>query len=218
MRKEKKTANLKPIYFITLQVSLYALLIFLIISVNLNANYINKIDSFVFNLINFIRSPFINNFMLIITYLGDSTIYIITIILLITLFFKKRKIFYPLIFMTSLSGIINSILKELIQKARPVGQFVNNLFISYDFPTSYSFPSGHTQTSLVFYFLLTYILLNNFYKGKHRKLYLSIPIIISVLIMISRLILGVHFFSDILGGTIIAIILLTNYIYLNNKN
>ena len=71
--------------------------------------------------------------------------------------------------------------------------------------------------SLVFYFLLTYILLNYFYNGKHRKLYLGLAIGFSSLIMLSRLVLGVHFFTDILAGVINATILISNYLYFSKQ-
>lgn len=217
MEKNQKIAK-KPLFFLILQIILFSLLIFITISVSLNAQFIVKLDMFVFKIAKFFRCGFINNLMLFFTFFGESMFFIVFFITIFIIFFKKRKIFYPLFIITGLSAIISKILKEIVKRARPVGEFVNNLIIDYEFPTSFSFPSGHTQTSLVFYFILTFILLNNFYKGKHKKIILLCPIIFASLIAISRIMLGVHFFSDILAGAIIAIIIITNYVYFNKNN
>jgi len=206
----------KPLFFVILQIFLYAFFIFLTISVSLNASFIIKLDSFVFKAINLIRSDFINNLMLIITFFGESIFYIIALILILLLCFKKRKKIYPLVFITILSATISSVFKEIIARSRPIGEFVTNLIIPYNFPLSYSFPSGHTQTSLVFYFILTYILVSNINNKKLKHLFLSLSIVFALLIMLSRVILGVHFFSDVLAGLILGIIIITNYMYFKN--
>ena len=210
-KSNRKTINQNKnnLKFLIIQFILFSLLIFLIISVSLNLNFITKIDNFIFNLCDIIRNKFVNNLMLIFTFLGESIT--IILILIILLLFKNKKISYPVIYLTSLSAIINYILKNLVQRARPVGEFVKNLIINYKFPTSYSFPSGHSQTSIVFYFALSYFLLDNLYKGKHKKLYLTLITLIPILITISRVVLGVHYFSDVLCSVIIALIILTNY-------
>ncbi|MBO5888581.1 MAG: hypothetical protein J6Q58_00385, partial [Clostridia bacterium] len=122
-----KKINKKPLYFIFLQIFLFAFLLFLTISVSLNASFIGKIDSFVFRIAGFVRTKFINNLMLFITFFGESIFYIIALVLILIIFFKHRKKFYPLVFMTSISAIISKIFKETIGRARPVGEFVSNL-------------------------------------------------------------------------------------------
>lgn len=208
----KKTHN-RELKFVITQIILFSILIFLILSVFFNANFIIKIDEYVFNICDKFRNGFVNNLMLIITFLGESYIFVLFFILLLV--FNFKKICFPLIFSTIISVSTNFILKNIIQNPRPIGEFVNNLIFPYPFPKSYSFPSGHAQTSLVFYFLLAYILLTNYYHGKHKKLILAFCSIFPILIAISRVMLGVHFFSDILGGIIIAIIIITNYIHFN---
>lgn len=215
MKQQDKKLSLtskKFIRFFLLQIFLFSLLLFLIISVSLNAQYIIKLDEFIFKIFGVIKNKFINNIMLFITFLGES--YTIVILLIFLLLFNFKKISFPLLSLTSISAIINYCLKNLIQRTRPIGEFVNNLIFKYDFPTSYSFPSGHSQTSLVFYFVLGYLLLDNYYKGKHKKFYLTIITLIPILIMLSRIILGVHYFTDVLVGAIIGIIIITNYLYL----
>lgn len=212
---KKYNKNIKGFFkYFTIQLILFSILIFLIISVSFDLPFISKLDNFIFKLCDFIRCDFINNLMLFITILGES--YTIIILLIAILLIKRKTVGYSLLFLTSLSAAINFCLKNLIQRARPIGQFVTNLIINYKFPSSYSFPSGHSQTSLVFYFMLGYLIINNYYKGKNKKLYLSFFTILPILIMISRVILGVHYFTDVLASLIIAIIIITNYIYFKN--
>ena len=196
--------------YIILNILLVTLITLLIIFVSINAGFINDIDSFVFKIVEIFRTPVFSNIFLFITYLGE-TITIIILLILCLIFLKKKS--FPLIFLCSISAFINFVIKNLVKRARPMGQFVNNLIINYPFPNSYSFPSGHSQTSLVFYFILAFILLNNFYKGKHKKLLLSLSLIIPILVMLSRLVLGVHFFSDVLCGLSIGTLIIINYFF-----
>lgn len=201
--------------FIFLQVFLLILLILLMFSIKFNANYINSIDNFVFYLCGFIRNNIVNNIFLFITYFGES--YIIILFLIIFFIFNLKKIVKPLTLVTLTSVGFNYIIKNIIERARPIGQFASNLIINYKFPTSFSFPSGHSQTGLVFYFCLAYLLTKHYYNGKHKKLILTFSLLLPVLIMLSRLVLGVHFFTDVLGGIIIATIIITNYLFFSKR-
>lgn len=199
---------------IILQAILFSVAIFLIVGVCLNLQIITKIDNFVFYLASFVRSSITNNIFLFITFLGETETIICVLILLLIFSFRKKLI--PLYFLTGISVCSNYIIKNLVQRVRPVGQFATNLIINYPFPSSFSFPSGHSQTSLVVYFITAYILVNSFYKGRHKKLILTLVSIIPALIMLSRIILGVHFFSDVLMGLTLALIIISNYIFLEN--
>lgn len=208
--QKNKSLLIKHVIF---QSFLLALIIFLAISVSLNANFIQKVDNFVFDLISKIRCKTVDNIFLFITYLGET----ITIIsfLIFLLIFPFRKKLVPLYYLIGISVCTNYILKNIIKRARPVGQFVNDLIFNYPFPSSFSFPSGHSQNALVVYFVSAYILLNNYYKGKHKNFILALITILPVLIMISRIILGVHFFSDVLMGALLAIFIISNYVFIN---
>jgi len=199
-----------------IQSLLLAFIIFLTISVSLNAGFIQSIDNFVFDIASKIRCKTVDNIFLFITYLGET----ITIIsfLIFLLIFPFRKKLVPLYCLVGISACTNYILKNLIKRARPIGQFVNDLIFNYPFPTSYSFPSGHSQNSLVVYFVSAYILLNHYYKGKNKNLILSLITILPVLVMISRIILGVHFFSDVLMGACLAILIISNYIFIDKHS
>lgn len=201
---------------ILMQVVLFALAIFLTIAVCLNLDFVAKMDNFVFYLASSVRNSVVNNIFLFITLFGETTAVIIILILL--LFSKKPKNYIPLYYLVGVSVCTNYIIKNLVLRPRPSLQFAQNLVFNYPFPSSYSFPSGHSQTSLVLYFVLAYIFVNKNYNGKHKKLILSFGIILPVLIMLSRIILGVHFFSDVLMGALIGAIIISNYIFIEKTN
>ena len=65
--------------------------------------------------------------------------------------------------------------------------------------------------------LIIYLIWNKTKLRKVKKIIISILlIIISILVMISRIYLGVHYFSDIIGGIISALLLLSIVYYFYN--
>ena len=76
----------------------------------------------------------------------------------------------------------------------------------------YSFPSGHSMVSTAFYGLLIYLIYKNV-KNKYIKY--TLCTILSILILIiglSRIYLGVHYVSDVIGGVCFSIAYLIIFI------
>jgi undecaprenyl-diphosphatase len=92
-------------------------------------------------------------------------------------------------------GLLNQILKLVIQRPRP--PFAAAYLRHY----SWSFPSGHAMLSLIGYGMLAYLLV---VLCVHRRR-LQVAIVLGATLLItaiglSRLYLGVHYFSDVVGG------------------
>jgi len=93
------------------------------------------------------------------------------------------------------SGMLEITLKQIIQRPRPM--YASTFLHS----TSFSFPSGHAMGSLVGYGILAYLLV--VFWTERRRTQLTIVLVaalLTVAIGVSRLYLGVHYFSDVVAG------------------
>ncbi|MFF2482766.1 phosphatase PAP2 family protein [Paenibacillus sp. NPDC058071] len=90
-------------------------------------------------------------------------------------------------------GLFNLLLKWIFQRERPN---VNRLIEE----AGYSFPSGHSMSSFIFYGMLG-ALFFIFFESKWPKLFIALLSVIVVLTVgISRIYLGVHYPSDVIAG------------------
>ncbi len=157
-------------------------------------NEVFPIDSQILSFFYHVRTPLLTALMINITNLGGvimiTLAVIIMIVFVIKKYFKEALIFA---FLFCMSGINNVLLKNLIKRNRP--QF-HPLITEKD----YSFPSGHAMNSFVFYFTLSYLL---FHITKNKKLSITVALFSAFLVFligISRIYLGVHYPSDVVGG------------------
>ena len=157
----------------------------------------------------FLISDFVTPIAKFITNFGGA---IFLIILTIVLFFviKNRKIglsiFSNLVIITAL----NQLLKNILQRPRPTEYRIIE-------ETGYSFPSGHSMVSMAFYGYFIY-LIYKYVKNKYVKwISISLLSLLICAIGISRIYLGVHYTSDVLGGFLISMSYLVIYISAVNK-
>jgi undecaprenyl-diphosphatase len=94
--------------------------------------------------------------------------------------------------MAFIGGLVPFVLKNIFQRTRPT----DGLMVH----TGYSFPSGHTMGVLALYGLLIILVMLYFRKDLIRNLLLSLFYLLIPLIAWSRIHLGVHYPSDILGS------------------
>lgn len=146
------------------------------------------------------------NILKFITNIG-GTITLITlagISLVISIIKHKKKIGIAIVANLSISALLNTVLKHIIQRDRPIGYRLID-------ETGYSFPSGHSMNSMAFYGFIIY-LIYKFVKNKYIK-YVAITIlsILIVSIGISRIYLGVHYTSDVIAGFLVSISYLIIY-------
>ncbi|ODJ50731.1 phosphatase PAP2 family protein [Brochothrix thermosphacta] len=85
---------------------------------------------------------------------------------------------------------INFIFKNLFQRDRPAGMLIEQ--------GGYSFPSGHTMAITTFTLSLVFILTYN--NRRYRRALLLLSALLIIFIGFTRVYLGVHYPSDILGG------------------
>lgn len=91
------------------------------------------------------------------------------------------------------TALINAALKGWFRRERPLHDH------GFIVEQSYSFPSGHASGSMVFYGMLAYVLLVLSPPRWHRTIVVAAVAMIT-LVGISRILLQVHYFSDVLAG------------------
>lgn len=139
---------------------------------------------------------------------GAIFLAVLTIILFILI--KNKKIGVSIFANLAIITALNQLLKNILQRPRPTEYRIIE-------ETGYSFPSGHSMISMAFYGYLIY-LIYKYVKNKYVK-WISM-VLLSILICsigISRIYLGVHYTSDVLGGFLISISYLVMYISAVNK-
>ena len=157
----------------------------------------------------FLISDFATPIAKFITNFGGAIFLIIATIILFILI-KNKKIGFSIISNLVIVTILNQLLKNILQRPRP-----NEFRIVEE--TGYSFPSGHSMASMAFYGYLIY-LIYKYVKNKYLKWTLIVLLgILICTIGISRIYLGVHYTSDVLGGFLISISYLVIYISAVNK-
>ena len=123
---------------------------------------------------------------------------------------KNKKIGLSIFSNLVIITVLNQLLKRILQRPRPTEFRIIE-------ETGYSFPSGHSMVSMAFYGYLIY-LIYKYVENRYVK-WISI-VLLSILICaigVSRIYLGVHYTSDVLGGFLVSISYLILFISTVNK-
>lgn len=135
------------------------------------------------------------NFFSWVTHLGDHFfIAICFVVLTLILIIKKRKR-AALVSLLSLGGsaFFISFLKNFFGRGRPFGCLLPDDCLS--------FPSGHATLAFYFYGLLDYLVFRFLPVSLKSFIFVTLGLgALIALVAVSRLFLGLHYFSDILGG------------------
>ena len=157
----------------------------------------------------FLISDFATPIAKFVTNFGGA-IFLIILAMTLLILIKDKKIGLSILSNLVIITVLNQLLKIILQRPRPTDYRIIE-------ETGYSFPSGHSMISMAFYGYLIY-LIYKYVKNKYIK-WISI-VLLSILICsigVSRIYLGVHYTSDVLGGFFISISYLIIYISAVNK-
>lgn len=187
------------------------IIVFVLVSITENVynNDIMNIDVFMHDLvINNLRSDYLTFIMLFITNFCNPII-LLLLSLIILIFSKDKKMGLIILINLFVSILLNLIFKGIIQRDRPLEDFLIE-------ESGYSFPSGHSMVSMAYYGLLMYFV---FKKVDDKEIKYIIMFLLGFLILLigfSRIYLGVHYASDVIGGFLISIVYLIWVIKLLN--
>lgn len=171
-------------------------------------NIINTIDNKIYELIIKMLNPSMTAIMTAISFLG-SAIALITLSVGFIFLMKNKK--YPkfIILNLALVFVINRILKLIIARPRPER-------LQLVLEKGYSFPSGHSMVAFGFYGFLIYLVYKNIENKKIKYPLVAFLALLILFIGISRIYLGVHYVTDVIGGFIFAflyLIVFVKYLY-----
>ena len=180
--------------------------LFLFVTLCMKTGCLESFDQVIASAIDQTRNPFLDLYYTYITKLGDADNVIIFVCLLSIIFNNKnRRMFLSTIL---ISTGLNILCKNMIQRPRPT--------IHQMIPvTGFSYPSGHAMITVGLYGFIMYWVFKNIKSKPIKVTLLCLLSLLLVLIDISRIYLGVHYPSDVVGGLLLGIsvlIFVTTYI------
>jgi membrane-associated phospholipid phosphatase len=151
-------------------------------------------------------------FFIVITEMGDKIgIGIVALLMLVWLLLIKRNYVgsAALALSIALGNEVSKLLKGMFERPRPD---LEHLVVV----KSYSFPSGHAMVGMIVYFMIAYFLIE---EAKSKAGKITIAVITAILLLLigaSRVILHVHYPSDVLGGYALGYLWVVVWILLYN--
>jgi len=162
----------------------------------LYGHWLDGIDAYIFHSLENLRTPWADQVMIFITQFGNQALLAIVLAGSCAWLFWKRytKAAWHWLAVYVSAGLLTWVLKNTVQVPRPLTAY-----------GGYSFPSAHTSMSLAVYGFLALIIARELHVTRRWLPYSGAGLII-VSIALSRLYLGVHWFSDVLAGLLLGLI------------
>ena len=225
--QEEVAAARKPWYqtrkwgFMLLAIDIILLALFALLAVWIAYHPVLAVDVTITRDFQANHSPWLLDTMLAVSYFGNVMYLSIGLVALTAILFwildlRLEAILIAVVYATS--GILNALIKLIVARPRPSASLVDIIQAS----SGNSFPSGHVMSYVAFWGLL-FSLGIILFKGKHwwRIALLIISGLFVVLVGPSRVYLGDHWTSDVLGAYFIGGIWLAMclwlYLYLKGR-
>lgn len=171
--------------------------LFLILSGLVVLRSTTQIDEIVYQFLHLFSHDSVTIFFQVITELGYVPGILILLLILLVLF-RNYRFAYILPIHAGFIVLLNLVLKSIFSRPRP-------LFPHLVEVTGFSFPSGHAMATMAVYGYLIY-LTHHYIKNKTYRYFLDALLIMIILCVgLSRIYLGVHYFTDVLAGFSVSI-------------
>lgn len=149
--------------------------------------------------------------MKVFTFLGSTGwIIFLTVVVFVILFVLQK--FRPAIscsVMIAVSTLINNLVKIIVRRERPIYMMVEE--------NTFCYPSGHTMAATTLYGFFIYLINNNKKIKPGTRICLTVLLsLIIIVVGISRIYLGAHFFTDVFGAMILSTILIMIFDIIND--
>jgi len=179
------------------KLSVGLLLAFAVLSVAVTAGWTAPLDQSITVALTGHRTEVLNNLAVNLTALGSAPVAAIVALLaaLYAVASGRPRIVLALLW-TPLSFFLDSGLKLVFQHPRPTEAIIA-------IPDSYSFPSGHAVAASALYITLALAAATGERRLRPRRVLVWGGVLIAVLVAWSRVYLGVHYLSDVVGGLLL---------------
>lgn len=188
------------------------LFLFIKLSEDIVKQELSAFDNTIYKFVASFITEDMTDLMKFLSFLGSGLVLVsITVIIIIVAYKNKKYAFYSWMIGANLlaSSILNDIFKIIFHRERP------DILRLIDI-TGFSFPSGHSMIGLCFYGYIAYILWANL-KSRWRYCLVFLAVVLVISIGISRIYLGVHYASDVLGGFSAGLAWLAIFITVSNR-
>lgn len=177
-------------------VSLICATSFGLIALLIQDRQIDNFDQTIAAWIQALESPVLTHLMEGFTVIGSGWVIailvpVIAIFLYLVLGHRRELIFFIGVIIGS--SLLNVVLKIIFHRARPT---IHHIIEA----TGYSFPSGHSMAAFTLYGIVTFLLWRHLSDSFKRGILVLFSTVMILMIGISRIYLGVHYPSDVLGG------------------
>ena len=180
-----------------------SLVLFLIISTFVITKDSLVIDKFIYDLVSPVINDSLTKYIVVLTDVGSlifSGIVILIVSTVLIKYNKKKDLKYFLIIL-AIGNALSYVFKLLFARERP-----DILVLAIE--NTYSYPSGHTFITTFLYGMIL-VLINKYYKKNYA--FICLYAVLVLFVMFTRIYLGVHYFSDTLGGLLLGIVFLTMF-------
>lgn len=182
---------------------IFLFILFLIWSVLMLKGKLNKLDANFYSKIKI--TDIKTKLWSIITCLASGK-FVALLCILFLLFMENKKVAIVIIINMLIMWILIGTLKRIFKRNRPN---INPLVEE----EGYSYPSGHTMTATIFYGFLIFLIIISTLTNPLKIIITSIFVLLILIVGYTRVYLGVHYLSDVVGAILFGSSYLLLYIF-----
>ncbi len=201
---KEKNENLKKIGIKGVILVICALL-FAALTLDVFGTYrLEAFDQWIYKTVRHLESPFFTAFFKLMTNMVHPLVMLCVSFFMIHVL-KQRRYLVAIFFNLILAALLNVAIKNVFMRARPLEE------LRLVTESGYSFPSGHSMVAAAFYGILIFMIRQTDLPKRRKRVSEFVCFMMIILVGISRIYLGVHYGTDVLGGYLVSTMYLLVY-------
>lgn len=170
---------------------------FVAFSIAVAAGWLVPLDAATTNAMAAIRSPFLTEVAANFTALGsEPVVTVFAVLAAVYCVLAGRPRLVLALLWTPLAFLLGSVVKLLVHRPRPIDALII-------VPTTFAYPSGHAAAASALFLTLALLAAGGERRAGPRRLLIGAGLALALLVAWSRVYLGVHYFSDVIGGLLL---------------